>query len=303
MMIELRKEHNMQAFHADPAIKQQLLAQLKAHAQAGEILNRANAWQDGKGGPVACLVHDTDLVVWQERTGMPKAVGAALDAAASHLAEPAQAAQFALEWLEAVAVGQDLRGVAPALIDWLLTDAEVGLWRSAESAPVQDMIGRIADLQRRVAADDAPPEAEWRAARAATLAVTDGCERPVEKALARAAEVAAWNPATSASVVADTVLAWVNMFSLRMPWLVGRGAKLTEEIKAWMAELKAEAEQAGLPAPNISERDLCEKHPAVVALRRLQTDEIKQGQREDRQRLTKALLAITRQSAGALIGA
>ena len=293
----------MQAFHGDPAVKRELLARLKAHAQAGEVINRANVWQDGKGGPVACLAHDTDLAVWQQRTGMPRAVGIALDTAASYLDAPEQAAQFSLEWLEAVSIGQDLRGVAPALLDWLLTDADVGLWRSAESEPVRDMIGRVADLHRRVAANDAPPETEWRAVRAAAMALTDSCANATEKALAAATEAAAWNAATSATVVSDTVRAWNNLFGLRLPHLVGRGAIVDREIKAWIAQLTAEAEKAGFPAPNISERDLCVNHPAVVALRRLHTDEVRQAQREDRQRLVKALLAITRQSADVSIGA
>ena len=107
----------------------------------------------------------------------------------------------------------------------------------------------------------------------------------------------------SATVVSDTVQAWINLFSLRVPTLVGRGGRLDKEIKAWIAQLASEAEKAGLPVPNISERDLCVNHPAVVALKQLHTEEIKQAQRDDRQRLTKALLAITRQSADASIGA
>ena len=96
MRIELRITDNMQAFHADPAIKQEFLARLQAHAQGGEIINRASVWNDGKGGPVGCMVHDTDLVVWQQRTGIPRAVGGALDVAASYLDEPDQAARFVL---------------------------------------------------------------------------------------------------------------------------------------------------------------------------------------------------------------
>jgi hypothetical protein len=292
----------MQAFHGDPAIKQEFLTQLQAHAQAGEIINRASVWNDGKGGPVGCMVHDTDLAVWQQRTGIPKAVGSALDVAASYLDEPEQAARFVLEWVEAVEVGQDLRCVAPALLEWLLTDGEHGIHRLAEQEAMRQMISRVADLHRRAAAGDAPPEAEWRAARAAAMAATDACENPVQKTLMTAAEAAAWNPAASATVVSDTVRAWASLYPRRLQGLTGRGATLDREIKAWIEQLKADAEKAGLPAPNISEHDLCVTHPAVVALKLSRMDEIKRARRQDRQRLAEVLLALTWQSAAASIG-
>jgi hypothetical protein len=298
MRIGQRMIDNMQAFHADPAIKQEYLARLQAHAQAGEILNRANVWHEGKGGPVACMIHDTDLAVWQQRTGIPRAVGSALDSAASYLDEPDQAARFVLEWVEAVEVGQDLRCVAPALMEWLLSDSQHGIHRFAEHEAVRQMVRCVADLHRRAATGDAPPEAAWRAARTAAMATTDACENPLEKSIAAAAEAAAWNPAMSATVVSDTVRAWANLFPRRArPGLVGCGATLDREIKAWIEQLKADAETAGLPAPNISERDLCVTHPAAVALKRAQMDEIRRAQREDRRRLAEVLLAMTWQSA------
>ena len=303
MRLEQRMTDGLQAFHADPAIKQEFLTRLQVHARAGEILNRASVWNDGKGGPVACMVHDTDLAVWQERTGIPRAVGSALDIVASYLAEPEQAARFVLEWVEAVEVGQDLRGVAPALLEWLLNDGEHGIQRFAEGEALRQMISGVADLHRRAAAGHAPPEAEWRAARAAAMAATDACEKSVGKPIAAAAEAAAWNPAASATVVSDTVRAWAGLYPRRMPGLVGRGATLDREIKAWIAQLKADAEKAGLPAPNISQHDLCVTHPAVVALKQSSMDEIRRAQRQDRQRLAEVLLALTWQSAAASIGA
>jgi hypothetical protein len=102
--------------------------------------------------------------------------------------------------------------------------------------------------------------------------------------------------------VSDTVRAWVNLFVRRAPALMGRGATLNQEIKDWIEQLKADAEKAGLPAPNISERDLCATHPAVVALKQLRMDEIRRAQRQDRQRLAEVLLALTWQSAAASIG-
>jgi hypothetical protein len=302
MPVEERDAHH-NAFHADPALKREMLARLKTHALRGEVINAANVWKDGKGGPVSCMVHDTDFAVWQERTGIPKAVGAALDVVASYMDGPDQAADFAAEWVEAVEVGQDLRGVAPALLAWLLSDSEHGILRSVERDAARLTIGAVADLHRRTAVGDVPPEAEWRAARVAAMAATDAVESSFQKAIAAAGEAAAWNPETSAAVVSDAVRAWDSLLSLRVPDLMGRGAIVDREIKEWLARLRAAAEKDGLPAPNMSEHDLCVTHPAAVALRRAYTEQVRQAQREDRRRLAEALLTMTVRSASPAINA
>src|ERR1700676_3782364 len=91
----------MQAFHNDPALKSQLVDRLKTYAGAGAIINAENVWKDGKGSPLGCVVQDAGLALWPERTGMPKAFGAALDAVAKNLGSPENAGRFAVEWLDA----------------------------------------------------------------------------------------------------------------------------------------------------------------------------------------------------------
>jgi hypothetical protein len=49
----------MLAYHNDPALKDKLLANLAAHAQADELI-QGQYWEDGKGCAVACTLIDFD---------------------------------------------------------------------------------------------------------------------------------------------------------------------------------------------------------------------------------------------------
>jgi hypothetical protein len=276
----------VQAFHNDPAVKSQLVDRLKAYAEAGAIINAENLWKDGKGSPMGCVVNDTGLALWPERTGMPKAFGAAIDAVAKNLGSPENAGRFAVEWLDAVPVGEDMGGVAHALIGWLLTDGEQGVLRLATTEAVREMVRRVAELHRRGAAGQAPTAAEWGAARAAAMAVSDTYEKGIEKLVMATVEAAAWNPATAATVISDTLRAWSLLGSARG----GAGRKehaeqMSRELQTRNAQAAADAEKAGLPKPDI---DMVEVRNAVFAV-------MMRAAQADHERVAKALLDLTKE--------
>jgi hypothetical protein len=277
----------MQAFHNDPAVKSQLVDRLKAYAEAGAIINAENVWKDGKGSPSGCVVHDAGLAVWPERTGMPKAFGAAIDAVAKYLGSPENAGRFAIEWLDAVPVGEDMAGVAHGLIGWLLTDGAYGILRLATTEAAQEVVRRVAGLHRRGAAGEVPTAAEWGAARAAAMAVSDTYEKGTEKLVVATAEAAAWNPATASTVIADTLRAWSMLGAAR-----GGAARLAHaeqvnrDLQGRHALAAAEAEKATLPKPAV---DMREVGNAVYAV-------IMRAAQADHQRVAKVLLDLTRRS-------
>jgi hypothetical protein len=278
----------MQAFHNDPAVKSELVDRLKAYAEAGAIINAENVWKDGKGSPSGCVVHDAGLALWPERTGMPKAFGAAIDAVAKDLGSPENAGRFAVEWFDAVPVGEDMGGVAHALTGWLLTDGEHGILRLATTEAVREIVRRVAELHRRGVAGQLPTAAEWGAARAAAMAASDACEKGTEKLVMATAEAAAWNPATAATVISDTLRAW----SLLGPARGGAARKahaeqMSRDIQPRNAERAGEAEKAGLPKPAV---DMKEVGKAVFAV-------IMRAAQADHERVAKALLDLTRRSA------
>jgi hypothetical protein len=279
---------NMQAFHNDPAVKSLHVDRLKAYAEAGAIINAENVWKDGKGSPSGCVVHDGGLALWPERTGMPKALGAAIDAVAKNLGSPENAGRFAVEWFDSVAVGEDMGRVAHALIGWLLTDGEQGILRLATAEAVHEIARRVAELHRRGAAGQAPTAAEWGAARAAAMAVSDSYEKGIEKLVVATVEAAAWNPATAATVISDTLRAW----SLLGPVRGGADRKahaeqMGRDLEARNAQRAAEAEKAGLPKPAVDMREVFNGVFAVMA----------RAAQADHEQVAKVLVDMTKRSA------
>jgi hypothetical protein len=278
----------MQAFHNDPAVKSRLVERLKAYAEAGAIINAEHVWKDGKGSPMGCVVHDAGLALWPQRTGMPKAFGAAIDAVAKYLGSPENAGWFAVEWLDAVPVGEDMAGVAHGLIGWLLTDDAYGILRLATTEAAQEVVRRVAELHRRGEAGQVPTAAEWGAARAVAMAVSDACEKGTEKLVVATAEAAAWNPATASTVISDTLRAWSMLGAAR-----GGAARqahaeqVNRDLQARHALAAAEAEKAGLPKPAV---DMREVGNAVYAV-------IMRAAQADHQQVAKVLLDLTRRSA------
>jgi len=203
----------MQSFHNDPTLKAEIAQRLKAHAEAGEIVGAPTHWKDGKGSPAACMIDDRSLVHWQQRLGIPKAIGSLVDTVAMYAVTPEGAGKFGQEWLAAAPVGRDLRSAANALLIWILSDPAQGVVHYASSDIERSMIDRIADLHRQGRAGEGPAAATWRAAREAAMAATDGLASEMAKAVGRAVEAAAWDPATTATVLSDTARSWIAVHS------------------------------------------------------------------------------------------
>jgi len=185
-------------------------------------------------------------------------------------------------------VGADMCSVAHALIGWLLTDDEHGIQRLATTDAVQEIVRRVAELHRRGAAGEPPTAAEWGAVRTAAMAMSDTCEKGTEKSVVATVEAAAWNPATAATVMSDTMRAWSLLGAAR-----GGSARqahveqMDRDIKARNAQRAAEAEKAGLPKPDV---DMLELRNAVFAV-------IMRTLQADHERVAKVLLDLTKRSA------
>jgi hypothetical protein len=242
-----RMNREMPAFYDDPEVKALLLARLKTYAEAGQILNAEGVWKDGRGSPAGCVVEATGLALWPERTGMPKVFGAMLDGVAKYLGSPQRAGRFTLEWFDAVAVGQDMGVLAHALIGWLLTDGRYGMLHLSADEQVLAIVRRVAELHRRGEAGQEPTPTEWSMARDAAMAAADAHEPGTEKLMMSMVEACAWNPATAATVISDTLQAWIRLGTARDG--PARAEKIQRAVDALVAEREAEAEKAGLPKP------------------------------------------------------
>jgi hypothetical protein len=242
----------MQSFHNDPAVKAEIARRLQAH-RAGDV-----------SSPAARMADDPNLSVFQQRLGIPKAFGGLIDTIAASLGTAARATQFAEDWLGAAPVGSDLHGVAHAVLLWLLTDPEHGLVRHATSDAERQMIDRVAALHRRSRSGEVVDARQWRDARTAAMAATDSLQGGMQKAVGHTIEAAAWDPASSGTVLADTARNWMATEGQAAPDRIS-----SEEDRAIRARLKGlfeDAKASGAASERIDVFKLLEQHhPAEAA--------------------------------------
>jgi hypothetical protein len=142
--------------------KEQTLAQLKAHAEADEIV-QGKYWQDHKGCAVGCLTHlpDGGHHLFPDMFGVPVSFARLIDSLFEGL-EPEEAKKWPLRIMSAIPVGKDLEPGIDRFILWTLRDLEPIAGTSLKV--VRDM----GDLYERRINGDEPSAAQWReAARAA----------------------------------------------------------------------------------------------------------------------------------------
>jgi hypothetical protein len=102
------------------------------------------------------------------------------------------------------------------------------------------------------------------------------------------AEAAAWNPATAATVISDTLRAWSTLGPVR--GAAGRkehAEQMGRDIEARNAQRAAEAEKAGLPKPAV---DMVEARNAFFTV-------MMRAAQADHERVARALLDLTKRSA------
>ncbi len=219
----------MQAFHNDPKIKADLVAQLEAHYAADEII-KGTYWENGKGCAVGCCVHDEDHSLFPIRFGIPESIAYLLDGIFEALPNK-KAKEFPLKLVKSIQVGADLSKVENLFLEWLLIDPVNGVSRFNSDPCIHD----IAALHRRVADGDSVNPEEWDAARADWAAGNANWNaRDAARAAARATWNATWNPTWNATWAAT--------------WAAARAAAWAAGPAAWAARAAACAAGAVGPA-------------------------------------------------------
>lgn len=117
----------MRAFHGDPRIKAKYVRRMRLHRQLDQIV-QGTWWHatDRKGCAVGCLLHEeAPFDLFPTVLGIPKTLGHA-EEGLFEMMERMQARDFAVKFIEAPAVGADLRLVPAQYAYWLLTDKDYG---------------------------------------------------------------------------------------------------------------------------------------------------------------------------------
>ena len=64
----------MLAFHNDPAVREQYLNRVAAHASADELLQGYGYWRGGKGCAVGCTIHGSTHKSYETELGIPEEI-------------------------------------------------------------------------------------------------------------------------------------------------------------------------------------------------------------------------------------
>lgn len=149
----------MKSFHGKQSIKDNLLAQLRAHRDADEIV-KGVYWQFGKGCAVGCTVHSSKHADYEKMYGIPRILATLEDGIFEALPDK-EAKNWPIEFIEAIPVGVDLSKVWSKFAVFLLTDKKFGVINYTEISKQKILIKKLSDLyseNRKIEI------AEWRTA-------------------------------------------------------------------------------------------------------------------------------------------
>ena len=152
---------NLIAFHGDPKIKEDLLAQLQLHYDADEM-TQDKYWQWGNGGrcPVGCTIHYRDEKDYETDYGISQALECLKDSILSGLPNHLSK-QWPLDFARAIPVGADLSLVWPKFAAWMLTDENYGAIQYAQSEDSKKAIQQTYHLCKQVAMGEEISVDEW----------------------------------------------------------------------------------------------------------------------------------------------
>jgi hypothetical protein len=252
------------AFHNDAAVRQDALARLAAVADAGRLQAGHVAWSENKCSAVGALTGSDDLARWEAQLGLPAWFALVFEAAAAGARDAAGVVALCTEMLDAIAPGADLDREGSALILCLLDDAAA----LAGPAPLEPELAAVMEtivaLHRRSLAGEQVEAAAWKAARRSATLLTDVLTAPLQKAVARCVESAAWDPLRSRTAALDTLREWRNAWRdkdlLDYGWAATQDAVVQAQLDSLHARYVVGVAE---PAPNVF--DLYEQHHAADA--------------------------------------
>jgi hypothetical protein len=182
------------AYHNDPAVKAEILAQLARHRAADE-LRQGLYWTNGKGCAVGCTIYSGDHMEYETRFGIPVMLARLEDCIFEWLPnEHAQA--WPERFMGAIAPGADLSRVGGRFLHWLVTDAAVnpGIAHPLVRDAARQCAEAIAPLCQGLPVDRNAVDSAACAAESVAWSVRSALESAAESA----AECAAWSAAWSA---------------------------------------------------------------------------------------------------------
>ena len=226
------------AYHNDPQIKADILAQLAAHRAADELV-KGQYWRNGKGCAVGCTLHSNDHAEYETRFGIPQMLAKLEDRIFEGMPDE-QSQRWPERFMGAIEPGADLSCVGWKFLHWLLTDKSIN--PGIDHPDVADAVRQCADvlvpLTEGRPVDKAATKAAARAAAAAAMAADEVADEAT-RAAARAAVLAAWAAARAAARAARAARA--AMAADEVAWAADEATRVAAWAAAWAAEAAGEA--------------------------------------------------------------
>jgi hypothetical protein len=208
----------MLAFINTTVTKKAVLEQLRAHAEADELV-KGHYWQAGKGCAVGCTIHSGRHVEYEVRFGIPEMLARLEDCIFEGLPNGAAKA-WPVSFMTAVRPGSDLSCVGWKFLHWLLTDEKVnpGINHSLVRNAVKQCADVLAPLSKGLPIAE---RAAWRAMWSAEASAAESAASAAASAAsaAESAASAAWS-AESAESAATWSAAWSAAYILMSEKLI-----------------------------------------------------------------------------------
>ena len=149
----------MLTFHGKQELKDQKIAQVRAHRQADQLV-KGQYWQDGKGCAIACTIHSSDHYAYEIEMGIPVELAYLEDRIFEGL-DNGKAMMWPERFLEAIPVGVDLRRshINKRFVLALITDEKRGILNRIKNTDARAEATKIAEILSRGCAAATPEDA------------------------------------------------------------------------------------------------------------------------------------------------
>lgn len=213
--------HSIFAFNGDQKLKDDVVKRVQDFASAGMIMASKKTFDPeyGKVSPFAAIVQSSDYSILESKFGIPEKLAELYETifmggfytvgnvgAIDEIGVQPFAADFFIDWLNALPVGKDLHRMPGEFISVILELLRLSPPEVFGSQPesVQEILGRIAKLHQGAISDSVTND-EWAAARKAAIQLADSLADSNHKPLASFAETAAWDPTEAPEEIASAV--------------------------------------------------------------------------------------------------
>jgi hypothetical protein len=163
----------MLTFHGSQEIKDQRIAQVRAHRLADQLV-KGHYWEDGKGCAVGCTIHGSDHFAYETELGIPVELAYLEDRIFEGLSN-GKAMMWPERFLASIPVGVDLRAthINKRFVLALITDEKRGIMRLIRDDESRKEATEIVEFLKQGISEPSPtmaPDALRRMADRADLA-------------------------------------------------------------------------------------------------------------------------------------